>query len=107
MNTEYAPLSPAQRKLWDMARSIIKEPYAWPGGYERLLLTSDGGILCSECVRKEARQIYWDVANKCSTGWNPAGTTYEAVSAECARECSPDLVSYCDHCRRVFGEFGC
>jgi len=84
--------------------SIVKHPYAWPGGYERLLVTQDGALLCSKCCRKEASQIMWDVRNNHNTGWLPVASTYEAVSADCAREVSEDLVSYCDHCSREFGE---
>jgi hypothetical protein len=83
---------------------IVKNPYAWPGGYERLLVTKDGGLLCSQCCRTEARRIMGDIRDGYDTGWLPEAATYEAVSAECARECDPDLVSYCDHCGREFGE---
>lgn len=104
MTETYKPMNTHQRKLWAMVQSIIQQPYAWPGGYERLLVTEDGALLCSQCVRKEARRIFSDVHDKYCTGWLPAGTAYEAVSAECAREVSEDLVSYCDHCNREFGE---
>lgn len=63
-----------------MALSIVKEPYAWPGGYERLLITEDGGLLCSACVKKELFNIMWDIQNNANTGWLPGGTRYEAGS---------------------------
>lgn len=86
---------------------VIRNPYCWPGGYEKLLVTGDGALLCSKCARKEARRIMGDIRDGYNTGWLPEAVTYEAVSAECARECDPDLVSYCDHCGREFGELGC
>lgn len=91
-------------KARNIAIDIIRNPYAWPGGYERLLVTNDGALLCSECVRKEAVRIMSDCRDNCDTGWLPAGSAYEAVSAECARECSEELVCHCDHCNREFGE---
>jgi hypothetical protein len=81
--------------------SILKQPFAWPGGYERLLVTTDGALLCSQCCKKEATRIMSDCRDGYCTGWLPAGATYEAVSADC---CTDDLQSYCDHCNRVFGE---
>lgn len=90
-----------------MLVSILKHPYAWPGGYERLIVTSDGALLCSQCCREQARSIMSDIRDNYSTGWLPAATTYEAVSAECAKEVSEDLLCYCDHCGREFGELGC
>lgn len=91
-------------KARELALSIIRHPYAWPGGYERLLVTNDGALLCSQCVRKEARRIMSDCRDNYDTGWLPAGTCYEEVSADSAREVNPDLVCYCDHCSREFGE---
>lgn len=87
-----------------LALSVIQHPYAWPGGYERLLVTADGALLCSQCARAEARRIMSDCRDGYNTGWLPKATCYEAVSAECAREVDPGLVSYCDHCAREFGE---
>jgi len=84
--------------------SLLKSPYAWPGGYERLAVLADGALLCSQCCRKEAKRIMSDIRDGYDTGWLIAGTCYEAVDAESARECDPELVSHCDHCGREFGE---
>ena len=89
-----------------MLASILKEPYCWPGGYERLIVTECGALLCSKCCKKEAGRIMSDIRDGYNTGWYPAATTYEAVSAECSRETSEDLISFCDHCGREFGELG-
>ena len=83
---------------------IIRHPYCWPGGYEKLAITKDGGILCSKCCKSEASQIMGDIQGQCSTGWHIDGVTYEAVSADC---CDDELTHVCDHCNREFGEFGC
>ena len=94
---------PARELLLD----IIRQPYCWPGGYEKLLLTHDGALFCSKCCRKEASRIMSDIRDGHDTGWLPVAVTYEAVSADCAREIDPALVSHCDHCNREFGEMGC
>jgi hypothetical protein len=89
----------------DLLNSILKEPYAWPGGYERLLVTADGVLLCSKCVKSESHRILVDIQDGYNTGWLPVGATYEAVSAECAREAGA-YTHRCDHCNREFGELG-
>lgn len=94
-------LTPKQREQRNILTSIVRHPYAWPGGYERLIVTEDGDLLCSQCSRKEARRIMSDVRDGYNTGWLPKGDCYEAVSADC---CSDDYKSRCDHCGREFGE---
>jgi hypothetical protein len=44
-------------KAIKIALDIIREPYAWPGGYEKIAITDDGGALCHECVKSELREI--------------------------------------------------
>jgi hypothetical protein len=65
------------------------EPYAWPGGYPRYLITHDGAALCFTCVQSERRLL----RNACRNpqayhGWVPAAfeINWEDV----------DLT--CDHC---------
>ena len=47
----------AQDKAIMISLDIIREPYAWPGGYEKIAFTDDGGVLCHTCVKSELRQI--------------------------------------------------
>lgn len=98
-------LTALQSKGIELLNSILKEPYAWPGGYERLLITEDGALLCSKCVKSESHRILVDIQDGYNTGWLPVGATYEAVSAEFAREAGADT-HRCDHCNREFGELG-
>jgi hypothetical protein len=65
--------------------------YAWPGGYPLYFITKDGAALCFACARKEARQVFWDFLNDCSTGWHITGC---AINYE-----EPDLT--CDHCSKA------
>lgn len=94
-------LNTTQREQRNMLTSICREPYAWPGGYERLLLLADGALLCAKCVREEGARIMSDIRDGCDTGWLPAGTCMEAVSPECTPEGDE---SECGHCWKPIGE---
>jgi len=59
-------------------KRVIRDKYAWPGGYELFGLTSDGGILCVDCMRKEWRQIVWSIKNNVSDGWKVVGVDSDA-----------------------------
>ncbi len=91
------------RSVSDMKSSLRNGPYAWPGGYPILYVTSDGALLCSDCARKNFRNIADDIRSNGSTGWRVEASCIEAVSAECAREAGVDTC-YCDQCNEEFGE---
>jgi hypothetical protein len=65
-------------------KDIIRAPYAWPGGYPKYLLLSDGECLCKACARSEYRRVLratrdadqsgWDVVGS-DINWNDAGAT--------------------------------
>ena len=74
------------------ARLVARERYVWPGGYALFLVTADGGVLCSDCVRAEYRNIYDSHKTQTNDGWQPTGI---AASAEIDIE-----TVYCDHCGR-------
>lgn len=70
------------------AKSVAREPYAWPGGYPRFLVMGDGGVICPSCVRKEFRCIAQSAIGGHRDGWNP---TAADINWE-------DSDLYCDHC---------
>ncbi len=84
-----------------LLKSLVREPYAWPGGYERLAITTDGGLLCSKCLKSNFRTILHSTKYQYRDGWQVGGSCYEAVSADC---CPDDYQNNCDHCGTVFGE---
>jgi hypothetical protein len=43
--------------------------YAWPGGYPLFFITSDGGALSFESVRKNLRNVLDSIAHKSADGW--------------------------------------
>jgi hypothetical protein len=68
-------------------------PYAWPGGYNIVYITGDGGVLCAgpECANgPEARQ-----ADATSPDWYIEGFDTLESGAE------PEI---CDHCGRTIGD---
>jgi hypothetical protein len=74
-------------------KSLIRQKFAWPGGYQIFLVTSDGGELCCDCARQEYRQIVWDKMHGASTGWNVEGKFLS---------CDVEEPIYCDHCNKFF-----
>lgn len=81
-----------------IAKSVAREPYAWPGGYARFLITEDGGVLCPACVRSEfsqiARYTIWQQRN---SGWMAAGASHTGQEDIEETEC-------CDHCGKLISE---
>jgi len=72
-----------------MSLSVIRAPYTWPGAYEKIAVTDDGGCLCHECVKKELRQI--------ATSYK--GDGWRVVGVDTADNC--DASVYCDNCGRA------
>lgn len=70
---------------------IIREPFAFPGGYEKYALTSDGGALCHECCKAESALI-GDCDPEDTSGWR-------IVALDVNWE--GDL--FCDHCGESIG----
>lgn len=45
------------RQAIDILKGVIREPFAWPGGYEKALIMDDGGVICHKCAKSE----YWNI----------------------------------------------
>jgi hypothetical protein len=69
-------------------KEFVRHPYAWPGGYPLFAICSDGGCLCKECAKDNARQIIESTRREYRDGWQ-----VEAVDVNWE---STDLI--CDHC---------
>lgn len=65
----------------------LESPYAWPGGYPRYFITSDGAALSFEAAREEAATIRDSIATRTPDGW-------WVVACEINYE---DSALYCDH----------
>lgn len=73
-------------------RQIIRDKYAWPGGYALYGVTSDGAALCCDCMRAEYRLIACARKYNLRDGWR-----VDAVSN--TSECDEFLA--CDQCGEV------
>ncbi len=77
-------------KVPEDIKQVIKNEYAWPGGYPMYLVTSDGAALCPKCCKAEYRQIVYSIKHNLQDGWKVEG--YD-INWE-----DPNL--YCDHCSK-------
>ena len=68
-------------------RRDIRQPFAWPGGYPRYFVTSDGAALSFDSARENRRLILESLRDNCNDGWQIAACD---INWE-----DPDL--YCDH----------
>ena len=80
-----------RRRPIDQARQVARDKYAWPGGYQLAVVTTDGGILCPECVRAEWFNIADSDRREIDDGWRPMGADIVHEGEE---------TQYCDHCNR-------
>jgi len=81
--------------IQDQVEHMIEHPYAFPGGYERIAITSDGGVLCHTCVGDNQDLIYESILTQCNDGW-----CVEALDLDC----NTDEEIMCDHCGRIVQE---
>lgn len=47
----------ARNETLVQVREFIRQPFAWPGGYPKVLHMTDGGCLCAACAKANYRQI--------------------------------------------------
>lgn len=76
-----------------LVKEIIRNPYAWPGGYAKAAITTDGAMLCHSCVKDNYREIIhsttiWQI----NDGWQVSGIML-AMEADSVP---------CDHCGHSF-----
>lgn len=75
------------RKL-ESVKSVIRNPYAWPGGYPRFVVMSDGEALCPACAKSEFRLIARATIDVDRSGWAAEGDSINWEDGEL----------YCAHC---------
>lgn len=73
------------------ADALVAQPFSWPGLYQRVGITSDGGVLCPDCCRSERAAIGTTTG---SDGWCLVGidTLWD------------DGFTCCSHCGRQLPE---
>ena len=75
-----------QDKAVRVSLDIIREPFTFPGSYEKIAITDDGGVLCHKCVKSELRQI--------ATSYK--GDGWRVVRMDIVENFDDPI--YCDHC---------
>lgn len=96
-----------KNKAIEQIKDLIREPYAWPGGYEKFAVMNDGGLLCAECCKAHFRLIVEDTKGNYRTGWDAAGVDCAAnlESADFIHEHSEFYsLDFCDQCQKVFNQ---
>ena len=79
----------SQDKAISISLDIIREPFTFPGCYEKIAITDNGGVLCHKCVKSELREI---ATSYKGDGWHVVGMDIV--------ENFEDLI-YCDHCGKL------
>ena len=82
-------------------KNAIRQKFAWPGGYEIVLIASDGEYICVDCAKQNFKEIVWSIKNHVNDGWQIVAQTLEAVSPDCTND---EVISYCAHCYKPIGE---
>lgn len=72
----------------DYKATLRQGEFAWPGGYQCYLVTSDGAALCYTCGKAEFRNVISSIKHRQNDGWR-------CVGADINWE-DNDLC--CDHC---------
>ncbi len=73
--------------ICDFRAAMRSGAYAWPGGYPRYFITSDGGALSFKAARAELRNILESIRDQSNDGWR-------VVAVDVNWE---DKNLYCDH----------
>lgn len=87
------------RELIQHLKEFIREPYAWPGGYQKLLTLADGAVLCNACAKDNFRLIA-EATREPVPGdqWAAAGVDLflEGEPVDCAHCYAAIHAAYCD-----------
>lgn len=89
--------SNALRQHLEAIKEMVRQPYAWPGGYEKIAVTSDGALLCHKCIKGNYLSIYEDTRDNINSGWCVYGITLDCEMEHPEEEC-------CAHCNSYFEE---
>lgn len=69
-------------ELMEVKRQLRDGPYAWPGGYPKYFVTTDGAALSFQAVRDEWCNVVWSHLNSVNDGWRIAGVDINWEDAE-------------------------
>lgn len=81
------------RQAINQLKEAMRNPYAWPGGYPVYPVMDDGALLCTECARKNFRNILESTRNERHDGWHCIGAEVLWEGTEYCAHCSKQLES--------------
>jgi hypothetical protein len=78
----------------DSVKNIIRNPYAWPGGYTKMMVMVDGESMCADCVKDNYRLILRATRDNDRSGWqaHTADIHWEGAPMYCAN-CNKEMPS--------------
>jgi hypothetical protein len=79
----------ARSQVMQSVREFIREPYAFPGGYPKVLIMSDSECLCAKCAKANYRLI------SKATRHNDRRDEWHAEGVDLHLEGPP---AFCAHC---------
>lgn len=90
----------------ELIDDVIKNPYAWPGGYLRIGITSDGGILCPNCIKNNKKLIIDSISSNADDGWRieAIGILHHTFETEWNMATEEYFPEYCENCGQDINE---
>lgn len=84
-----------RNEMMQAVKGFIREPFAFPGGYPKVLIMQDGECLCATCAKAEYRQVSDATRHPfTNTQWQAIGVDihWEGAAIQCAN-CNADIES--------------
>ncbi len=78
----------------DAVKDMIRQPYAWPGGYAKVMIMADGDSMCAHCVKENYHSILRATRDNDRSGWQAyaAEIHWEGAPLQCCG-CAMDIPS--------------
>ena len=92
--TDQSKPTPAQRLA--AVKDLIREPYAWPGGYPKYLVMVDGESLSAEAAKENFKLICAATLSGYNDDWEIFGVdiNWEGADMVCAHTGKPIPAAY-------------
>jgi len=81
-------LKTAELKAW------LRQPYAWPGGYQIVAVMDDGECVCHKCARDNFFNMLSSTRHGVRSGWQFMGTTIVWEGPEACAHCYASVAVY-------------
>jgi len=72
-----------------LADQLVREPWAWPGGYPLHAVTDDGGVICRFCAEEERE---WIALTNGHDGWCMVDTVINWEDHKLRCDCCGKLI---------------